>query len=455
MPSFSPVPGCSGSNDGYNVCVDPSLVGDDRIGEIDGIDRSITGEALDLCQGQCINDSQCKGRLVCVESEGDGNGIFKVRGCNKNAQQNWKYCAYPAFRNVIPVDDEKNLLANVKKSFMRVENDGTLSVYDEVTNTRLWNNEDVGGTESDPSFRHSVDFSISTAKDLTFAGEYRRTGVYYQFQEELERSGFHVDGTEIQVHGSTSKAYQLAAPYQVNARSTLSLQFTIGTGVKALAICPDDGLNPRVEGNGRVVTSCLLLGCKAIEAFDDIFDINYVKVVADDKCDDGSASVPLSSVFPSVKKLKYFGLIQIMNENLAEISNSVIMNLNIEDEEEVSDDRRRTTITPDPLKCGPGELVVTTKPGLYHVKESINDFCTPAGNVLKMITKNEGDACSSDGECRSGKCVGDICVSEVSKIAITLSRLPYHIEITKNVFTITENARNRKEISIPTVGMAK
>lgn len=149
LPSFSPVPGCSGSNDGYNVCVDPSLVGEARNGEIDDFDRSSTGEALDLCQGQCISDSQCRGRLVCVESEGDGSGIFKVRGCNKNAQKNWKYCVYPAFSNVIPVDDEKNLLANVKQSFMRVENNGTLSVYNADTNTRLWNNEDMGGTESD------------------------------------------------------------------------------------------------------------------------------------------------------------------------------------------------------------------------------------------------------------------------------------------------------------------
>mmetsp|Transcript_26813 Transcript_26813/g.58154 ORF Transcript_26813/g.58154 Transcript_26813/m.58154 type:complete len:409 (+) Transcript_26813:97-1323(+) len=74
---YADVPGCSGSGDrDWDYCAFPEL------------EEGSSGSKLGVCQGDCDDDSDCKGDLVCFERD----GYEDVPGCNGRGDKDWDYC---------------------------------------------------------------------------------------------------------------------------------------------------------------------------------------------------------------------------------------------------------------------------------------------------------------------------------------------------------------------------
>ena len=84
---LEPVPGCSGTGlTAYDYCVYP---------ELNSIALDPT-QTLQLCEGDCDIDSQCAGDLKCFQRDGIGN----IPGCNGKGINNYDYCVYPELNSI-------------------------------------------------------------------------------------------------------------------------------------------------------------------------------------------------------------------------------------------------------------------------------------------------------------------------------------------------------------------
>lgn len=115
--------------------------------------------------------------------------------------------------------------------------------------------------------------------------------------------------------------------------------------------------------------------------------------------------------------MKYIGFFQVLSNNFASPTASIIEDLSFFDATEASLRRRLETgesVCQVGTRCPPGKLVATEKAGLHDTCQASGDFCAPASKILQQISKNEGDVCLDPKECRSGQCENKKCVSKVS-----------------------------------------
>lgn len=410
-PSSNPVPGCSGDNDGStNYCINPNF---DENSPKNGYltDKGETAfnlvDNLGLCEGNC--DTNCADGLVCVAPDTDGN----VRGCSGLPLLDYKYCAYPVLTN--KPDNNGVDLSTFKESFLRVTDDGSVEIYAVENDLSIssnqylvWNREGTfsqNPTAESLDFEHDFDLSRSTARDIFFVGDYGHADLKVDLVES-EESGLHVKTSEVNVYGTTSKVYEFASPIDVDFNSMVSLKVTLGTGVKALALCMDDDVRASTGSDGRVKNNCLALGGTSV---DEIFE-NYLSPGTTATVEDSTeVTFPLWQMYSSREPpVKYLGIIQIVNENDVSVTESLIQDLRFYQE-----NNRRLNTGSTLCTCGPTELASTLTPGLHHNCVNSGDFCSPAKDKLLEITKNENDSCSSHSECRSGICQNDKCASKV------------------------------------------
>jgi hypothetical protein len=89
LTGLTPVPGCSGSGiSGYDYCIYPEL-------KDFGVTPPASQLPLELCEGDCDNDSDCAFGLNCFER----NGLTPVPGCSGNGKSNYDYCIYPELKD--------------------------------------------------------------------------------------------------------------------------------------------------------------------------------------------------------------------------------------------------------------------------------------------------------------------------------------------------------------------
>lgn len=436
-PSMNPIPGCSGRNDGGNYCIAPLSPETDS--EIPALDSSASWSAhlgkvlLELCQGDCDIDSHCAEGLVCFER----NDLSPIPGCTGIGTEGMDYCAFPELIKKSTIDSISN-----NGAFLRVADEGIVKVYDEFGTTLIWSseNDEVNKVVDQEFFDEYTDISIALEKLMYFAGPYAHLTIDIEFSN-AEDAGLHIKDNLVEVHSSTSLAYKLLAPYPVTALSTISFTVTLGSEIKALAICIDDGVTKRVQGDGRAASSCLALGGSAIvetfgkdilhlgvlgegvgELEDAILEGENVVQVRDLEQDPALAMYPLQTgtvevkrklkdLFPSkTSTVQYIAFVQIIDEVVAS-SPSIITNINLFEEQITLNTRRLSTSS----TCQKGQLAAADKAGLHNTKNDLlNDFCVPSDKILQQITKNENDFCTIDNDCRSGLCVMDQCKSRVS-----------------------------------------
>jgi len=75
-------PGCSGTaTDNWDYCYDGTLIYDVEVDPT---------YALDECQGDCDDDGDCSGDLICFHN--DNGATDTPSGCSGTATANWDYC---------------------------------------------------------------------------------------------------------------------------------------------------------------------------------------------------------------------------------------------------------------------------------------------------------------------------------------------------------------------------
>lgn len=428
MPSITNVPGCSGLNDGLtNYCINPTFTEQNiPLTNLDNKGSYINAQPLNLCQGHCEIDDNCNPGLVCMAQDSNGN----VDGCTGTSpNEGWKYCTYPSLtlRSVIDTGADSSLSINdVRDSFLRIHNEGKLQVFSKE-NGLLWDSVDGKKdgfevcTENNCGFNTEFDVSITTARDIIFAGDYNHVDFATDIKESID-GGLSVTTTSIKVKGTTSKAYEFVTPLQVNSTLFMKFNYTVVDGAKAFALCFDDGITKRVENDGRVLSKCAAIGGSSVS------DVLSTSVSLDENIQSTSQNVTvvefgLSNLFPSqIGKLRYIGILQVMNDNVFTDSFSLIEEPKFFYKENVQENpQRRLDQTANSIcVCNSTELASTLAPGLHHTCQAEGDFCTSAKNILTEITKNENDPCLTASECRSGIC-GDepnkVCLSEVRGIS--------------------------------------
>ena len=78
-----PVPGCVGSDSSStDYCTLPTL---------NDIGNNLSNGSYDLCQGDCDDDNDCKGELLCFQR----SGYDEVPGCSGLGRNHWDYCIAP------------------------------------------------------------------------------------------------------------------------------------------------------------------------------------------------------------------------------------------------------------------------------------------------------------------------------------------------------------------------
>lgn len=426
QPSNTNVPGCVGLNDGStNYCISADAFDDDdfpqnkelrNIGTTKNEYLSRTSP-LSLCEGHCESNTNCGPGLICQEPDSQG----QVKGCSGiSSNEDWKYCTYPAL--------EKNqsnggidIFNSVNDSFLRIDDTGILKVYSKSQGL-LWDSKDgvpnpvpdqSACTSTNCGFDPDHDISITTTRDIVFAGNYDRADLVNEIVESTD-SGLSVSSQSIKVKGTISKAYEFVSPLRVTAGSEISFRYELGDGVLALGLCADDRTTPKVPGDGRVTSSCLALGGTSIgEVFTSYFEPKEEEIV-EISGNYTKVEVKLSKMFPSQKgRLMYLGIIQVLQENFLTDSYSYIEGVKFL---EASGGRRKLQGSKsDFCICDATKLASTLTPGLHHTCKTNDDFCTSARNILTEITRNENESCSSNLECRSGVCddVTKVCKSTV------------------------------------------
>lgn len=426
MPSITNVPGCTGLNDGItNYCIDPAITEQNiPLTNLD-YDSFQSGVIVSLCQGHCEQDSNCRDGLVCMAQDSNGN----IDGCvGTSTEEGWKYCTYPSLRSVIDSGADSSLSINdVRDSFLRIHNEGKLQVFSKE-NGLIW--DSVNGTkdgfevctENNCGFNSDFDVSITTARDIIFAGDYNHVDFATDIEESID-GGLSVTTSSVKVKGTTSKAYEFVTPLHVNSTLYMNFTYTVVDGAKAFALCFDDGITKRVEGDGRVLSKCAAIGGSSIT------DVLSTSVSLDENIQSTSQNETvvefgLSNLFPSqIGKLRYIGILQVMNDNVFTDSFSLIEEPKFFYKENVQENpQRRLDQTANSIcVCNSTELASTLAPGLHHTCQAEGDFCTSAKNVLTEITKNENDPCLTASECRSGICgdgTNNVCLSEVRGILL-------------------------------------
>ena len=468
---MTPVPGCSGRNEGDNYCINPDSVLQDSNGTPpltgDDLEASKYGE-LDLCEGHCTETDNCKDGLVCFVR----SGLSSVPGCSGQGQEGFNYCTYPTLDT-----KSANIITNAG-SFLRIVDEGldegTIKVFSADGQKVIWrsvNPNKISTLDEDADVEMPVDsdVSISLASMMRYAGPYYRPDIYFKFTND-DQGGLHVyestsdgssDGSSVEIHSTTSIAYSLVASYEVTNLSTLSFDVTVGRGINALAICIDDGLDLETR---RVANDCLILGGLKINVLGPNNIFSYLKdIIPDDEVAAGEAPDPddiveagestpedpnarririralqedplanypfqtstvpvnikLHTIFPSKGPAKYFTFMQVADELASATSNSLIENIQIAEDEDDAEILRRklSEHSPNPMECDPGFLAVTDTPGLQIEKRNLRlDFCVPSEKRLFEISRNVNDACVIDTDCRSGQCVNDKCTSRVCNI---------------------------------------
>lgn len=423
QPSNTNVPGCVGLNDGStNYCISADAFDDDdfpqnkellNIGTTKNEYLSRTSP-LSLCEGHCEFNANCGPGLICQEQDSQG----KVKGCSGiSSNEGWKYCTYPALAR-----NQSNGSININSvldSFLRIDDTGVLKVYSKSQGL-IW--DSMNGvkkifptqcTSTNCGFDPDHDISITTTRDIVFAGKYDRADLVNEIVES-DDSGLSVSSQSIKVKGTISKAYELVSPLRVTATSEISFHYELGDGVLALGLCADDRTTPNVPGDGRVTSSCLALGGTSIsEVFTSYFEPKEEEIVQISG-NSTEVKIKLSKMFPSQKgRLMYLGIIQVLQENFHTDSYSFIDTLQFL---EAGGGRRKLQGSKsDICICDSTELASTLTPGLHHTCKTNDDFCTSASNILTEITRNENESCSSSSECRSGVCdeVAKVCKSTV------------------------------------------
>lgn len=449
---MTPVPGCAGHNEGANYCINPDSV-QDGVPALTGSSQfSWKFGQLKLCEGYCKVTRNCQDGLVCYERDGFSN----VPGCSGQGEPNYNYCTNPQLSTKSP-----NIISN-EGSFLRIGNEGNITVYRADGKKVVWrsaNDDDVEvplNEDSDVTNSLDSDVSISLAKMMRYAGPYRRPDILHQFTD-IDQGGLHVyetlSGSSVEIHSTTSIAYSLVASHAVTNLSTLSFDVTVGSGIKALAICMDDGLDFDTR---RVSTNCLILGGSKINILGPNKNFVFLKeIVADDVVEAGESpnddkvtagesqdgpeerriralqddplanypfqtstvpvNIKLNTIFPSTGPAKYFTFMQVADEQAAETSYSLIENIQIAEDD--TEFLRRKLSEHTSMECNPGNLAVTGTPGLQNTKKSQKlDFCVPSAKRLFEISRNVGDTCVIDADCRSGQCIVDKCASRVCNI---------------------------------------
>jgi hypothetical protein len=452
-PSKTPVPGCSGQNEGGNYCINPDSV-QDGIPNLNGerLDEHKYGQ-LELCEGNCDFTGNCKDGLVCYKRV----GFSPVPGCSGQGKEHYNYCTYPELDTKSP-----NIISN-EGSFLRIGDDGTITVFQADGKRVIWRSANTGDVEvpfnevANVTNSLDSDVSISLATIMRYAGPYHRPALYFEFTD-VDQGGLHVyetlSGSSVEIYATTSIAYSLVASYAVTNLSTLSFDVTVGSGIKALAICMDDSLD---EQTRRVSTNCLILGGSNINILGPDKDFIFLReIVPDDIVEAGespedpeeriirmralqddplanypfqTSTVPVNikvkTIFPSTGPAKYFTFVQIADELAAESSNSLIENIQIAEDD--TEFLQRKLSEPTSMECESGFLAVTRdKAGLQIEKNSRFDFCVPSEKRLFEISRNVGDACVIDTDCRSGQCVDDKCTSRVCNIDSKDIHITFH-----------------------------
>ena len=261
------------------------------------------------------------------------------------------------------------------------------------------------------------DISVDLAKILVYAGKYTPQGANRDFSDREKGGAMHVntDELKIEIQGTISLAYEFVEPFHINRNSEISFDVTLGDRTEILAICLNDDLKPKREGDGRAISSCLVIGGTAVEEYNETdvlkhFNPQKVKMLENQAAENVSHSVTyfLKDLFPSVtSSIRYIGFVQVNDAILSESSESFIHNLKIED----ASTRRRRLLT-TPLICEPDELFASNKAGLQSDE---GEFCVSSEIMLQQIEKDEGEFCSNDHQCRSGTCTHGVCVSKVSE----------------------------------------
>eukprot|EP00979_Chaetoceros_neogracilis_P017510 scaffold10231_cov289-Chaetoceros_neogracile.AAC.1 len=260
-PSMTPVPGCSGQNNGENFCINPNFEDADFNQPLDSSNGEYAYDhgTLDLCEGNCQYDFNCVNGLVCSNASNHGH----VPGCTGTSVGSFNYCTYPELKSMMSTSISND---NV---FLRVGDDGIVKVYNEGGTTLIWNSasidSDTNVVSSETLFdADRNDISALLTKLMYFHGSYSHVNIDFEF-EDAEDAGLHVDGNTVEVYATTSLAYRLLSPYPISALSTLSFDVTLGSDIDALAICIDDGVTAKMDGDGRAASICLALGGFAIE----------------------------------------------------------------------------------------------------------------------------------------------------------------------------------------------
>lgn len=417
MPSITNVPGCSGLNDGItNYCINPTFSEQNiPLSTLDKWWYFFYAQPLNLCQGHCASDVNCKKGLVCKAQDSNGN----VDGCTGTSpKEGWKYCAYPSLRNVIDNGADSSISMNdIRDSFLRIDNNGMLKVFSKEKGL-IWDsvhgkkNELVKCEENNCGFDTEFDISITTARDVIFAGGYSHVDFATDIEESID-AGLSVTRNSIKVKGTTSRAYEFVTPLHANSTLFMKFKYQVVDGAKGFALCFDDGITKRVEFDGRVLSKCAALGGSSMS---DVLITSYSldASIKSTRQNMTEVEVEMSNLFPSrIGKIRYLGIVQVMNDNVFTDSFSVIEEPQFFYKENTQ--RRLDSTANKVCVCKSNELAATLQPGLHHTCQSSGDFCTSAKIILSETTKNEDDSCSTAFECRSGICRNKVCVSEVRR----------------------------------------
>jgi len=418
---MTPVPGCSGVNDGKKYCIDPDFEGDTLIAALDdssGTSANTYG-ALGLCQGNCDHNDNCKEGLVCFRRNKES-----VPGCTGSPVDNYHYCIYPQLNTTDVIDSLNN-----DGAFLRIRDSGALTVFT-VNGTVIWDTENTMN-QTGISFDPDSDISLQLENQLHFAGTYRHSEIHFDFDSDARKGGFygeggfHVNADSIEVFSTTSIAYKLIASYPVSIHSRLSFDITLANDTEAIAICVDDGVTKRKdivdESINRAGTKCLAIGGTAIAArfgtdiktLDSLAEPGIMK----------SVDIALTELFFSrLSDIDYIGIMQVASEFSAidDTLPSLIQNINFYNKGIHYGRRSLVTSDTDPCvstfdnTCTPGCMAATTKEGLHHKLHREDDFCISIANMLTQLTKNEEEPCLFHNECRSGLCQSNKCHSRVS-----------------------------------------
>ena len=329
---------------------------------------------------------------------------------------------------------------------MRVGNDGILKIYSLVSSSTetqyklIWSSRSDFVSEDEPvvpdfnSENPGFDISADLAKTLTYAGSYVPPGANLDFIEREKDGAMHVNNDEfkIEIQGTVSLAYELLAPFEIKKTSEISFDVTLGDHTEILAICVDDGLTTKKVGDGRALSSCLILGGTAAEDYkqqpEEITRPDVLKHFKPERVRildpttniniENSVTYPLRDLFPDViSSIRYIGFVQVNDAILSDSSESFIQNLKFEDKNPL----RRLLVQTANDDCKKDEIMASLYPGL---RSDQGEFCVPSEIMLQQIEKDEGDSCSNHHQCRSGvcetSCIFDfcgpaLCISKVSE----------------------------------------